>query len=296
MSHAQTVQPAESSARAARHNLSFWGIVRSEWLKLWSVRSTWWTLAILIVVSLGLVSLVVFSIAQLSSSGGEIGLSSSASPDDQLRTVLQLAASGVSSSALVASILGALVVTGEYATGAIRSTYLAVPRRWPVLLAKALVLAIVVGVIGLITTYASYLIASTALSKVLPDQAGFNTLVVSVIGGGALYLLALALIAAHLGAIVRSTAGAIAVAVGLVLVAPIVLAILTGLNVDWAFTVLNLLPSTAGDALITPQVEGATLTVSDHEPLTAWQGAITLGAWVVVTGAIAWFVTLRRDV
>lgn len=288
MSHAA---PAGTTTEGSAIRLRFTGVVRSEWIKLWTVRSTWWTLSILIALTVGMSALVAFS---LSSEDVGAAFFGGGTAEEQQAQVFMISTSGVSFGALVVSILGALAVTGEYSTGAIRSTFLAVPRRWPALLAKDLVLAAVLFVLGVISALVSYLITAALLHDLLPDQAGLDAQAWRAIIGTGVYLAALALIAAHIGAIVRSTAGAVSIALGLVLVVPVVLSIMAGFDISWAQTVSDWLPSNLGDVVMTlalPESLGGSA-----DGLSVAEGFAGLAAWVVGTGALALVLVRSRDV
>lgn len=288
MSHAA---PAPTSPAGSAIRLRFTGVLRSEWIKLWTVRSTWWTLSIMVTLVVGMSALVAFSLGSEDVGASFFGGGTAA---EQQAQAFMIATSGVSFGALVVSILGALVVTGEYSTGAIRSTFLAVPKRWPALLAKDLVLAAVLFVLGAVSALASYLITAGLLHNLLPDQVGLDAEAWRAIIGAGAYLAALALIAAHIGVIVRSTAGAVSIALGLVLVVPVVLAIMSGFDISWAQTVSDWLPSNLGDVIMTlalPESLGGTA-----DGLSVTQGFLGLAAWVVGTGAIALVLVRSRDV
>ncbi|MGO2654535.1 MAG: ABC transporter permease subunit [Pseudoclavibacter sp.] len=297
-----------AAAAAARRDrlgsarLGFGGVLRSEWIKLWSVRSTWWTLSVLIVVGVGLALLVGLAIASVAGqtgtdSSGVTGLFESGDADAQTAQMLQLAASGIGAAALVASVLGVLNITTEFSGGSITTSMLAVPRRWPVLLAKALAVGIVLAVLGFVTMLLSAVVVSLLLHGVLPDQQPFSSQMLLVSLGAAAYLAALGIISVHIGAVVRSPAAGIAIVVGLLMIVPTVLSIVSGFDIDWALTVNDWLPSQAGTALTTiPMDAPAGMPVPEHAAMTAWQGGISLAVWSVVSGAVAWLLTLRRDV
>src|SRR6185437_8424235 len=106
-------------------------VLRSEWTKLVSVRSTRWSLVVAVILTIGLPMLFA---GVTSSHWGSM------SPHDRAdRHPLDIALAGVNVSQLAIAVLGVLVITGEYSTGMIRSTMIAVPKRLPVLWAKTIV-------------------------------------------------------------------------------------------------------------------------------------------------------------
>ena len=122
----------ESPSRGAR--LGFGGVIASEWIKFRTVRSTVWTLAITLVVMVGLSLLVAFGVTSAMDS-------SHANPADTGLPGSVIVTLGYYFAQMTIAVLGVLTITGEYSTGMIRSTLAAVPRRLPALWAKALVLA-----------------------------------------------------------------------------------------------------------------------------------------------------------
>ncbi|MCD7102375.1 ABC transporter permease subunit [Pseudoclavibacter sp. 13-3] len=310
---AQPPTPAPATRRAAaaalrndglgQVRLRFGGVLRSEWIKLWSVRSTWWTLAILVAVGFGLALLVGFAIASLAqqteaagAGAGEVLMQGDA--DLQTVQMLQFAASGIGAAALVASVFGVLNITAEYSGGSITTSMLAVPRRWPVLLAKAVVIGGVLAVLGFVTMALSAIAVSLLLAGQLPGQHPFSSQMLLVSGGAAAYLGALGIISVHIGSIVRSTAAGIAIVVGLLMIVPTVLSIVSGFDISWALTVNDWLPGAAGSALTTLPMDApeGLDTSGARDQMVAWQGGVSLAAWALVTGALSWVLTLRRDV
>ena len=180
------------------------GQVRSEWTKLRSVRSTWVCLAIVVVAGIGLSALVTNVEA---GRWGTLGLADRATFDP-----VRFSQTGSFLSQFVVGVLGALVVTSEYATGSIRTTLSATSRRTTVLTAKLIVVGLVVLVVAEVTAFASFFTSQAILlahgAKALPPGSSIVTQVtsptipyVSLSDGGALragflsgiYLLLLAL-------------------------------------------------------------------------------------------------------
>ncbi len=134
--------------------LSFRGLLVSEWIKLTSLRSTVWCYGIVLVINLGLGLLLATSLQRQGDSTAAL---------DQGYWI-QSATIGIAFSQLVVSVLGALVITGEYGTGMIRSTLTAVPKRVPALVAKAVVFAVVTFVVSLVSIVGAALLAALVLS------------------------------------------------------------------------------------------------------------------------------------
>jgi ABC-2 type transport system permease protein len=264
-------------------DLSFVGELRSEWIKLRSIRSTWWCFAIFVVLTVGLGALVASTISAM---GGS----------DAQSSAVQAVTVGISFGALVIGVLGVLVIAGEYGTGMIRSTLTAVPTRVPALIAKALVFAVVTFVVSVVAFAITVPITVGLLSRTdivvdLGDPAYWLALL-----GGAGYLVAVGLISFCIGAILRNTAGGVAVSLGLVLVVPIVIGIIGGLTqLTWLINVGRLLPSELGTTLYGYPSTGATAPASDFWVFEPWQAALLLLAWVVALFTTAAVLLKRRD-
>jgi ABC-2 type transport system permease protein len=265
--------------------VTFGGTLRSEWIKLRSLRSTAWCYGLILVLTVlfGLLLAVTFS--------NPVNLS-----DEMSQTfALQVSTLSIGFSQLVACVLGVLVISGEYGTGMIRSTFTAVPKRTPALLAKGLVFGGLTFVVALIS------IALTAVvTAPLSENSGIVTdfadpAFIAALAGGAVYLALIGVMSLAIGAIVRSSAGGIAAAVGLVLVLPTVIQIFAALTeATWAQNLLVFLPSNAGGMLYAYEPTAA--VVDGIVALDALQGGLVLAGWVVVLFAAAIVLVKRRDV
>ena len=137
--------PAAPTTRAARPAYRVTGrhVLRSEWTKLWSLRSTWITLG------LGLVFLVAFGLISAARYKSNISSGQPLDEDFAGATALNLSLFGTNFAQLALGVLGVLVTAGEYSTGMIRSTLTGVPRRLPVLWSKSAVYGVVALLVGL---------------------------------------------------------------------------------------------------------------------------------------------------
>jgi ABC-2 type transport system permease protein len=289
-----TLSPTPVSS-PGRGSLSFGGILRSEWIKLRTVRSTVWCYAIIIVLT------VLFGI--LFASTFQSDMAGDMSQDDHQSFGVQATTLGIGFSQLVASVLGVLVISGEYGTGMIRSTLTAVPRRTPALLAKAMVFGVVTLVMGLIAIGVTTVATAPLLSGsgIKPDFADPQLLF--ALGGGALYLALVGVLSLAIGAIVRNSAGGIAASLGLLLVLPTVLQIFSGVtNAVWVQNLVAFLPSVAGERMLTYGAEGSVSSIADGAmndgliTLSSLQGGLVLGGWVVLLLLVATMLLKRRDV
>ncbi|WP_328696173.1 ABC transporter permease [Streptomyces sp. NBC_00342] len=187
-------------------------VLRSEWHKLRSLRSTWITLGS----TAALVLAVGILMGTTYTSGGG---------DSDVDTVVMVLY-GTTLGTLCTVVLGILVTAGEYSTGMIRASLTAVPRRLPVLRAKAAVFAATVFTVMLATSLVTFVVAQFFLDDT--DQAASLTDpgVLRAIAGNAAGTTLLSLIALGLGALLRSTPGAIGAFIGGVMVLPEVLSML----------------------------------------------------------------------
>lgn len=261
---------------ASGSGLSFAGLLRSEWIKLRTVRSTLWSYATVILISIGMAALMA---ASFGAGGSQIPA------DAQVAFVSQAATFGVFFGQLVVAVLGVLAISGEYTTGMIRSSATAAPRRLPMLAAKAVVLLVCTFVVGLVSTVASYLVASpilagTGVSASITDPDLFLPLL-----GGALYLALVSVFALGNGAILRSSAGGIAAALGILLLLPIALLMIPA---DWAADPMPYLISTAGLGIFGLNAFGPPLA-------EVWQNVLVVLGWVAVSLGGAGVLLRRRD-
>lgn len=285
-------------AQAPTHrqsSVSFARVVHSEWIKLRTLRSTLWCFAIILVLTVGFGLLLA---ATLNTSDGP-----ALDADSQNSFAVSVATLGVNFTQLVAAVLGVLIISGEYTTGMIRSTFTAVPKRLPAFFAKVLVLAVSTFVIGFISIIVTALVTIPLLASKGIHADLLNGHVIRALLGGAGYLTLIAVLAFAFGAILRSSAGAIATVLGLILVIPPVLSIVSALTqATWIHNVSVFLPSDAGGRMYAfgdavsfrggpPGAEAATDLLS----LDATQGLLVLVAWVVVFLTAAIVLTKRRD-
>ncbi|MET3453261.1 ABC transporter permease [Curtobacterium sp. 1544] len=265
--------------------LGFGRLLRSEWIKLRSIRSTWWCYAILVVVTVGMAALL----------GNAVGVPDPDQPKDALYGgFVNINTVSVSLTALVVGVLGVLIITGEYGTGQVRSTFTADPRRTGVILAKATVLAVTTFVVSVVSTWIGVLLSAALQSAKGAEMVVSDPSVFLPILGSSVYVTLLALLAYGIGLLLRSSAGGIAVTVGILLVLPILLSgIGTLMAQQWVLDIAKFLPDQAGMQLYTYSYTGVQ---QDGVVLNGWGGFAVLAAEVVVVGALALTVARRRDV
>jgi ABC-type transport system involved in multi-copper enzyme maturation permease subunit len=251
-------------------------LIRSEWVKFWSLRSSYITLAAALVGMIGFGALF---------AGVTANRWSHLDPGEQLH----FEATGVSLrgyflAQLIIGVLGVLLVTGEYSTGMIRASMAAAPKRLPVIWAKAAVFTAVVFLVSAVASVSSYLIGQQLLSSTHIQTTLSETGVLRTVMGTALYLTAVGLFGVGLGWIIRSTAGGIATLFGLLLVLP---ALASALPSSWGDHINPYLPSNAGQDIATFHRH-----MGDLAP---WTGFGVFCLYVVAAFIAAAVLVKRRD-
>lgn len=256
------------------------GILRAEWTKIRSVRSTVWSLIAFVVVAIGFSILVASVIASVWNQPGNHPNQAQLHADP---TAI-LYGTGIGFGQLALCVLGVIVITSEYTTGAIRSSLLAVPRRLPMLAAKAAVFAALELVVCAVTVFAVFFATTAILHSHIVITLGQPGILRATLGGIA-YLVVLGIFAMAIGGLIRHTAGAIAAVIGLVLVVPPLVGLIPG---TIANHVHGYLPTVAG------QLIGQTAQ-QPADVLSPWQGLGVFCAWTIVLLAACAFTLTRRD-
>jgi ABC-2 type transport system permease protein len=257
-------------------------VARSEWTKLKSVRSTRWSLLVAVVGTIGIAALACAVVAHHYPQ---------MSPSDRADfNPLDVSFVGVQLAQLAIGVLGVLVISAEYTTGLVRSTFAAVPKRLPVLWAKA-------GVFGLVTlvlAVPSTLIAFFAAQAILRGHTlnGHDIAlsfsdpgVARAVIGGALYLTLVGLFGLGFGALLRNTAGGISALAAVLFVLP---PLITVLPSSWDNAISPYLPSNAGQAIMQ--------TGNPAHTLAPWAGLGLFAGYAAITIALAAVLLRRRDV
>ena len=265
----------EATARARRVTQA--RVIRSEWTKLWTLRSTRWSLLVAFVAMAGLGPLI--AAAQMSRW-------------DRLPVHERLAYDAVNTGVggyhlaqLAIGVLGVLIITGEYTTGMIRSSLMAVPRRLHVLWAKLIVFAVVTFVVMLVAALISfYAVQSIVTQHHLQTTLGAPGALRTVIGS-ALFMTVLSVLCIGLGGLLRNTAGGIAAFVALLFVLPGITAILPS---SLANAISPYLPLNAGTTV-------ASHTFDNAHHLGAWGGFALFCGYAALAVAGSALVLLRHD-
>jgi ABC-2 type transport system permease protein len=286
------------------------GVLASEFTKIRSVRSTYWTIAALVIVSVGIATLIGFGIAnniqhQPWNKAGTDGTQSILTP---FLFIGQL----------IIAVIGAMVITSEYSTGMIRTSLTAMPRRGTVYLGKLIVLTSVTLVVSLVTSFLAFFAGSLTLSgsgvagslfhnvtiprdvnmspsgpNSPPNYAFVGTDVITpghvlmAIIGSALFVTVVALIAFGIGAIIRHTAGAISSVFGLLFVLSIIIQVLPD---TWRWDIMRFFPDAAGRVL------SVTLPGQQNPHLwSTWPQFLVTVIWMVVFVGVGGYLFRKRD-
>lgn len=277
-----TTRDLASPQRSAPGRLTWRGILRSEWLRLVTTRSTWVTL-----VAAGVLMALVGVLAAAVSTGsvddpaGGGGPAPGFSASDPVATLT----AGSTLVVLVIGVLGVMLGAREHGSGFARTTYAAVPRRWPVLVARALVLAATSAVVVGVGVAVAFVVGGSVLR-------GADAPMVAIGDGGVLrallgsvgYLVGIGLLGLALGTLTRSLGPGIGVVVALVTVVPGLGSVL--LPDDWQGA-LDVLPSEAAASFV---------SVGPTDGLGVAAGVAVFALWCVGALVLAATALVRRDV
>jgi hypothetical protein len=252
----------------------FADILRSEYLKLRTVRSTFWSLLAAVVFNVALAALLAIFLPSHMSAHQKATIDST-----------RVSLGGLHLSQVAFGVLGVLVITTEYGTGMIRATLAAVPQRRLMLTAKTTVFAVIALIIGIASCFAAYF----AFQAFLPAGDGMRTSlsdpgVLRAVTGAALYLTVLGLFGLGLGAIIRSSTGAVATLMGVLFVPSLIVTLLPH---SWQDTIGAYLPMDAGETIITVHHQAHTLQ--------AWPGFGVFCLYAAAALAAGFFLIRHRD-
>jgi ABC-2 type transport system permease protein len=269
---APSARPASLPAPTGR--AGFGGALRSEFTKIRSVRSTYWTLLALVVVTVGIGALACLGAVSRGAGHGPLF-------DPTFRSLV-----GLILGQLIIAVLGALTITSEYATGMIRTSLSVQPRRGTLFAAKAVVFAVVSLITGLVASFVSFFVGQAILSsKHLNATLGQPHVLRAVIGGG-LFLAACGLLSFGLGAILRHTAAAITASIGLLFV---LLILSNFLPQSWQDHVDKWIPFNAGSQV------WSTVTDPTAHMFSAWTGFGVFAAYAAIVIAAGFSLFRKRD-
>jgi len=293
------------------------GAIASEFTKIRSVRSTYWTLAALLVVAIGV------GAAITGGTEADFGhnLANKANFDATQESLIAFFEIGQ----LIIAVVAALVITSEYSTGMIRTSLTAQPRRGTVYAAKAIVLTSLTLIVSLITSFIAFFVGQAMLSSsgvsaslfhtvTIPQNANVNcpgagkggpglppdctvtfsgtdvihpSAVLLAIIGCALFVTLVALFAFGIGAVVRHTAGAIAIAIAVLFIIPV---LEQALPAQWRWDIMRFLPDAAN------QVVSVTIGNNTNPHLwSAWPQLGVTALWAAALVGAGAYLFRKRD-
>ncbi len=244
------------------------GAVAFEWVKLRSVRATWWSLVAATLLTVAASVIIGMSVRASEENGFEVA-----------QPAPHSAAGAISVAQLAVVVLTTLAVTSEYAHGTIATTLRSVPHRGRMLASKTLVTTVVVALTGLLLAALGTVSAAPFMGQYGTYTAG--DLLATALGVAG-YLAALSVLTIGVGAMLRSAAGAITSLLMVLLAVP---QLFGGAGPEWLRTAVQYLPGDAGMVLMT----------QDIQPYGAGQAVVVLLGWAVA-GAVGGYAVLRaRD-
>lgn len=244
-------------------------VIRSEWIKLWSVRS--------MIIGFGFAAAVAIGFGAIFSSAGSARRGELVNP-------VQLSLAGLNLSRLIIGVLGVLVISAEYSSGLIRTTLATVRSRVAVLRAKVVVFGAATAGVATVAAFTAFFVGQALYTGARGSAAISDPGVLRAVIGAAVYCVGVGLLGLALGFLLRSTAGAIGVLFATLLLIPGLAGLLPW---SWSETATKYLPSNAGEAF-------ASLRQASDQ-LTPWTGLVVFTLWVVAMLAGAGLVLVRRD-
>ncbi len=255
------------------------GTLRSEWTKIRSVRSTYWTLLVLLGVSIGIGAAI--------SGGTAANWSHTTAADRATFDATQASIAGLFYlGQLVIVVLGAMVLTAEYSTGMIRTSLTAMPRRVTVYVAKAAVFAVMALVVTLLAAFVAFFVGQSLLASTHESATLSQPNVLRAVIGSALYVTLCGLFAFAAGAVLRHTAATITSIIGLLFVIPILAHLLPS---SWYQDLARWLPDAAGRAI------SATIGGQDPHLFSPWGQFSVFAVYTAILLVVGGIMFRKRD-
>ena len=249
-------------------------VLGSEYCKLRTVRSTYWALLAVVLSNIAVAALLAIFLPSHISAHQKMTIDST-----------RVSLGGLHLSQVAIGVLGVLVITSEYGTGMIRATLAAVPQRRLMLTAKTAVFTATALGTGIASCYAAYF----AFQALLPAGDAMRTSlsdpgVLRAVTGAGLYLTVLGLLGLGIGAVIRSSTGAVATLLGVLFVPTLLVALLPQ---SWQDTIATYLPMNSGEAILAVHHQAHTL-----QP---WPGFGVFCLYAAVALTAGFVLITRRD-
>lgn len=250
-------------------------VVKSEWTKIRSVRSTLWTLVTALVVTVGLGMLLSLLVRH---TFDDFSARDQATFDP---TFTSFAGMTIGQLAMIA--FGILVISNEYSTGMIRASLAAVPQRGTFMAAKVLVATVLVLLVGMVTSFLAFFLGQSMLGGDLSTSLGEPGVLRAVIGGG-LYMTLIALFAMGVTWMLRSPMLAFGILIPFFFMISSILSVVSATE-----KIAYYLPDQAGSMIL------SVVDTGDDRPYGPWGGLAIMCAWVVAALAAGYVVLKKRD-
>ena len=264
--------PRDYTPAAAATSVGISNVVRSEWTKLRTVRSTYWTAAVAV-----LATIVIGILVTVQQEHDLVRHPGSLGGFDPVLTAL----TGFFLAQVAVGALGVMTISSEYGTGMIRATLGAVPQRCTLLAAKAAVFLVATFVVSEVLSFVAFFVGQSILH---PSGAGVSLgdpgIFRAVFGGG-LYLTGVGLLAFGLGALIRHTAGALSAFFGVMFAST---ALVDLLPTDWRNHLIHYMPINAGSQIMNTQPNSGALSPWHGFAVLCCYGAVALLAATVLIG------------
>jgi ABC-type transport system involved in multi-copper enzyme maturation permease subunit len=269
------IAPAHRLTSVPQGRVTQLRVIRSEWTKLRSVRSTRWALFTGVLATIGIAALACaiagHHYAQMR-------------PEEQANFhPLEVNLAGVQLAQLAIGVLGVLVITAEYSTGMIRSSFTAVPKRLPVLWGKAIVYGLTLLALMIPSVLVAFVVGEALFSRHHINIPFSHPGVARAVIGAGLYLTVVGLFGLGLGAIFRNTAGGISAFAAIMFVLPPLMNVLPS---SWNHAASPYLPLAAGEAI---------LSITPGNNLSPWVGFALFCGYAAAALAVAAVLLIRRD-
>jgi ABC-2 type transport system permease protein len=264
-----------ATATGHQPSVGFANIVRSEWTKLRSVRSTYWTAIVTVLATVTLGAIVCARWAQVFTERKD---------DSEGFDATLTSLTGFYVAQVAIGALGVLVISSEYGTGMIRATLGAVPQRREMLAAKALVLTLSTVIVGEVLSFASFGIGQALLHRAHVGASLGDPGVLRAVSGAGLYLGACGLLGFGLGALIRHTAGGLSAFFGVLFAST---AVVDLLPTTWRNHAIKYMPVNAGSQLIS--------VVPNHNALSPWAGFGVFCLYAAAALVVAMVLITHRD-
>jgi len=257
--------------------LTFLRAVHAEWIKLASLRSSYVILSIALLGMVGVGMLRAFSVADMAAGLAVYGGPAGADQEGILKEfgifAREVPATGIMVAQFLIASLAVMQIGSEYSTRMITTTLTAVPRRITAVLSKMLVIVAAAFAVGILGALISYAVAQPILQ---PQDLGYSLTADGVAPSilyAAIFLALIAVMSLGIGAMLRNNAGGLVATLGILMILPVIVAILSGVG-DGFKDVGLFLPTSAGGDMVAIR--------TSPERLTPVQGGLVVLAWAAV--------------